>query len=360
MNKLTKLIGLAVSVMLVASVASATALTDNRKTPSKSGKSISLVVTNGVTIYAGAMVAVDAGGEAVSAADTASFTVVGKATEKVDNTDDGESIEVDIGIFRWENQGGYTDANIGDMCYVLDDNSVTNGAGSNDIIAGVVWDVDSDGVWVKTMEIDRTAGSFTTIAASGATTVTGKLTSNGETEMNEEIDINLNASDEAINIAQTASAGAGDIGMMDIDDNRTGATAAETDEATITIDSLGVYGLGIVDGGLGVDSGPVKLPYTLKTTHYTTAITDTVVTFDTSAVTTNTLPEASTVIGVIFCSALQDDDGDLVVITDGTDTFDGSNNEVTFADAGDSIWVQATAANVYTILVNVGGTLGTQ
>jgi len=57
---------------------------------------------------------------------------------------------------------------------------------------------------------------------------------------------------------------------------------------------------------------------------------------------------------------LQDDDGDLEVWTDGTDTFDGTNNKITFADAGDSLSVMATAANVYTILLNVGGTLGAQ
>jgi hypothetical protein len=372
MNRSIKLLGLLVAVVLVAGSSFATQLTDNRLTPSKSGKSVSLVVSNGVTIYAGGMVAVDGAGEAVAAADTSGFTVVGKASEKVDNSSDGESIEVDIGIFRWVNAGAFTDANIGDICYVLDDNSVTNGAGSNSIIAGNVVDVDSSGVWVKTMDIDRTAGSFTTLAASGASTlsgavaaestltITGKSTANAESEMNEDVDINLNASDEEIDIAQTAVAGAGDAGLIVINDDRTGATAAETDEATISIDAEGVYAIGLTDGGIGVDSGPVKLPYANKTTHYTTLVTDHVVSFDTSALTTNTLPEASTVLGVVFTACLQDDDGDLIVITDGTDTFDGTNNKSTMADAGDSLTVMATAANVYTILNNDGGTLGTQ
>jgi len=101
----------------------------------------------------------------------------------------------------------------------------------------------------------------------------------------------------------------------------------------------------------------VVLNYVNKTGNYTNTTTDCVVSFNTSAVTTNTLPEASTVLGQMQWVALQDDDGDLVVVTDGTDTFDGTNTAITFADAGDSLCVMATAANVYTILVNVGGTL---
>jgi hypothetical protein len=60
----------------------------------------------------------------------------------------------------------------------------------------------------------------------------------------------------------------------------------------------------------------------------------------------------------VFAISLFSDTGDLVVVTDGTDKFDGAGNYiVTMADAGDSLIVMATAANAYTILVNVGGTL---
>jgi hypothetical protein len=111
-----------------------------------------------------------------------------------------------------------------------------------------------------------------------------------------------------------------------------------------------------IQGGLDVLQS-VQFAYALKTANYTNTATDCVLTYDTSAATTNTLPEASTVPGKIFVICLQDDDGDLVVMTDGTDKFDGTNDILTFADAGDSCWLMATAANVYTILVNVGGTL---
>jgi hypothetical protein len=117
--------------------------------------------------------------------------------------------------------------------------------------------------------------------------------------------------------------------------------------------------LGATDAPTTV-AGGLKLKYVAKTANYTNSANDVVVTYNTSAVTTNTLPEASTVLGSVFVLSLQDDDGDLVVVTDGTDTFDGTNNKITFADAGDSAILMATAANVYTIMVNVGGTLGTQ
>jgi hypothetical protein len=134
----------------------------------------------------------------------------------------------------------------------------------------------------------------------------------------------------------------------------TGAGALYLGEAVATSVILGA-----TDAPTTV-AGGLKLKYVAKTANYTNSANDVVVTYNTSAVTTNTLPEASTVLGSVFVLSLQDDDGDLVVVTDGTDTFDGTNNKITFADAGDSAILMATAANVYTIMVNVGGTLGTQ
>lgn len=104
--------------------------------------------------------------------------------------------------------------------------------------------------------------------------------------------------------------------------------------------------------------GGMDCRYQTKTTNYTVTSSDFAVSYTTSATTTNTLPEASTVLGSVFCIGLYSDGGDLVVMTDGTDKFDGAGNDIlTFADAGDSCIVMATAANAYTILCNVGGTL---
>jgi hypothetical protein len=114
--------------------------------------------------------------------------------------------------------------------------------------------------------------------------------------------------------------------------------------------------LGAADANTSIVGG-FGLAYALKTANYTNTINDCVLTYDTSAATTNTLPEASTALGLVFMITLQDDDGDLVVMTDGTDKFDGTNDILTFTNAGDNVTLMATAANVYSILSLRGGTL---
>ena len=138
------------------------------------------------------------------------------------------------------------------------------------------------------------------------------------------------------------------------------ANKVEISDTTIEIEAEGPLNceeLLTAEAAFTLTAGALTLPYANKTANYTNAATDVILSYNTSAVTTNTLPEASTVLGHLFIVALQDDDGDLVVMTDGTDKFDGTNDILTFADAGDSCQVMATGANVYTILVNVGGAL---
>jgi hypothetical protein len=135
------------------------------------------------------------------------------------------------------------------------------------------------------------------------------------------------------------------------------------DQVHASLDSLDTAVEAVIDVADGLVSGTTEVSaptvaYVNKTASYTNS-TEAVVSYNTTAVTTNYLPEASTVLGKVYKICLQDDDGDLVVVTDGTDTFDGTNTKVTMADAADSLHVVATSANVYTILVNVGGTLGT-
>ena len=147
-----------------------------------------------------------------------------------------------------------------------------------------------------------------------------------------------------------------DIQSNEIDSEDAGALLIG--KATATSIEIGDAGVTLnVQGKLDSDEGQ-GWAFVLKTANYTNLATDVVVSYTTSAATTNTVLEASTVLGQIFVIALFSDGGDLIVKTDGTDKFDGAGNDIlTFADAGDSCWVQATAADAYTILVNVGGTL---
>jgi hypothetical protein len=106
-------------------------------------------IYNAEIMYAGGMVAVDSAGEVQMASNTAGLRVLGRCPLKVDNTADGETSAIERGIFRYTNSSSYPIARtaIGTVAYVEDDNIVA-GYASNLVPAGIVHDVDSDGVWV--------------------------------------------------------------------------------------------------------------------------------------------------------------------------------------------------------------------
>jgi len=131
------------------------ALTDDRDTPMKAGEVVGVTVASNETIYAGSLVAVWTNGYAYSAADTAGYKVLGRAEEYKSNSGDDYSatmtIEVRRGVFRFENGNSISDADIGDYAFVEDDQTVTTADdATNDIIAGLIVDVDDDGVWIDT------------------------------------------------------------------------------------------------------------------------------------------------------------------------------------------------------------------
>lgn len=101
-------------------------------------------------MYAGGMVAIDVNSEVQMAADTAGLKVLGICRKDVDNTDDGETIDPPlVGIFRLANSSSYPIVATmkGKPCYVEDDNTVA-GWSTNLVAAGLIHDVDSNGVWV--------------------------------------------------------------------------------------------------------------------------------------------------------------------------------------------------------------------
>jgi len=128
------------------------ALTDNRDTrelESGRGQVAQFDIYNDEIVYAGGMLAVDYAGEVHAAGDTLGLRVLGCVPVKVDNADDGEKSEVQRGIFRYANSETYplSRNNIGHPCYVEDDQTVA-GHSTNLVAAGLVHDVDSEGVWV--------------------------------------------------------------------------------------------------------------------------------------------------------------------------------------------------------------------
>lgn len=131
------------------------ALGEDRNTPARDGAVISMRAGAGVKIYAGSLVARNATGYLVPGAVATTLLGMGRAEAQVDNTvgaDGDVSVAVRKGVFRFANEG--TDlvsiADIGSDCFIVDDQTVakTNGVGTRSV-AGKVFDVDADGVWVK-------------------------------------------------------------------------------------------------------------------------------------------------------------------------------------------------------------------
>ena len=167
------------AVALAAGFVYATAATGPVNTPARTGLKSSFGVYANVIIYAGTMVALNSSGYAVPAANASGYQVVGRASRTIDNRDNNASgssatndkkIEVERGVFGWA-VGNVTIASIGAVLYVSDDNTVSTTAGSYATIAGILVDVSGGYAWVDTFNIPRAAGTFTTLSASGATTV---------------------------------------------------------------------------------------------------------------------------------------------------------------------------------------------
>ena len=142
-----KIAGFSLLVMVALAAVMAFALPYN--SPEKLGTFCRL--TAGEEIHAGWLVCVWTNGLAYGADDSASYKVVGQAQSSVAA---GESIDVAGGIFRYDNEGGFADKDIGSAAYMWTNTTHyslgTAAAGSNDIKAGTIIDVDSYGVWIDT------------------------------------------------------------------------------------------------------------------------------------------------------------------------------------------------------------------
>ncbi|MBF0520576.1 MAG: hypothetical protein HQK92_12745 [Nitrospirae bacterium] len=132
------------------------ALTADRNTMSRSGEMLKLDVAAGKVIYMGALVAVDASGNATPGATATTIRGVGRAESYADNSGGAAGdkvVSISKGVFAYGNSASsdeITRADIGKDCYIVDDQTVakTDGTGTRSI-AGKVFDVNSNGVWVK-------------------------------------------------------------------------------------------------------------------------------------------------------------------------------------------------------------------
>ena len=170
---------------MVSGLAWATALSAARDTPFRAREYFTFTQGSNV-IYAGAMVAVSSGAVAIPASDTSAAKVIGRAEKTQDNTGVNylatRTIKIMAGTFRWANGGSYTVANVGDLTFVADDQTVWTAASATyDVVAGVIVDVDATGVWVDTHDIgSQGAASLTTLHATGAATLDSTLAVTGK------------------------------------------------------------------------------------------------------------------------------------------------------------------------------------
>ncbi len=105
------------------------------------------------TIYMGSLVALDAG-YAKPGATAQNRFAVGRAMETKTNSgaDGAKTIKVEAGVFKFANAADAVDADdVGKVCWITDDQTVseTNAGGNTQSPAGIVRQLDSDGVWVQ-------------------------------------------------------------------------------------------------------------------------------------------------------------------------------------------------------------------
>jgi hypothetical protein len=127
-------------------------------TPSREGQYTVHPVAAAVVIFTGAIVALDASGNAVPAADTAGLRVIGRAEQDVDNSAGlagAKTVTIKRGCFAWANSETepVAQANVGKPCFVEDDNTVASDS-TNRVIAGRVLGLESGSVWVETSHND--------------------------------------------------------------------------------------------------------------------------------------------------------------------------------------------------------------
>lgn len=130
-----------------------TALAADRNTPTRENTFYRDPVAAATTIYAGALVCLDASGNLVPGSVSTTLIARGRADENVDNSAGAAgdlSCTSRKGVFKFANDGTIDRANIGDTAYIVDDQTVADNNGSSTrSAAGTIVDVESDGVWIN-------------------------------------------------------------------------------------------------------------------------------------------------------------------------------------------------------------------
>lgn len=128
-----------------------TALAADKGTIERAGEQFVFPVLANAKIYKGAIVVLDASGWLKPAVSGTGLIAVGIAQQTVDATgatSGQKTCQVRKGVFGAASNGDITKANIGDACYLVDDQTVSAGNTSQSV-AGVIVDYDGTNVFVE-------------------------------------------------------------------------------------------------------------------------------------------------------------------------------------------------------------------
>lgn len=125
------------------------ALDKDRATPQRAGDLVADPLAVGVTIFTGAMYILDDDGNATPATAAAETPVRAVARKRAVQAEGDTHTDGALGVYQFANSAGaaeITRADIGANAFAADDQTV---AKTGTCKAGVVFDVDDDGVWVR-------------------------------------------------------------------------------------------------------------------------------------------------------------------------------------------------------------------
>lgn len=132
------------------------ALTADRNTASQYADVVSVPVAAGAVIFAGSLVVANAAGYAAEGSTATGLTYLGRADEYQNNTG-GANGAINVRVrrkdaFYWANSATdpVTQASLGKVCYIVDDQTVSATNGTNtESAGGIVVGLDANGVWVE-------------------------------------------------------------------------------------------------------------------------------------------------------------------------------------------------------------------
>lgn len=166
------------------------ALTQDRNTPRAEGDVEEYPVLAATLCYAGGLAVLDADGYARPGAAATGLLAVGRFEEQVDNSagaSGDKRVKVRRGVFRWNNSADadlITIAEIGDNCYIADDQTVAKVATGRSA-AGRIEQVDELGVWVRTGSALLSAPGGALLAANNLSDLGNVGTSRNNLAVNE-------------------------------------------------------------------------------------------------------------------------------------------------------------------------------